>query len=76
MTLPPFMQLLEHDSTLRDAYVALLDGLIADENSLDRVDTSRPFDYQRGKVAALRSLRQQALAIDAHRGAPNEGESS
>lgn len=59
-----FMQVLAQDSTLRDAYVLLLDGLIAGENSLDRVSPSAPVDYQRGKVAVLRKIRSDVLKLE------------
>jgi len=57
MSLPSFMQLLAADSTLRDGFAAYLDGRIAAENSLDRVDDKHSVEHQRGRVAELRSLR-------------------
>lgn len=64
MTLPPFMETLARDAILRDAYVSLLDSLIAQDNSLDRIDAKTSVEYQRGKVAALRRLRLQTLMLD------------
>lgn len=64
MTLPAFMETLARDAILRDAYVSLLDSLIAQDNSLDRIDAKTSVEYQRGKVAALRRLRLQTLMLD------------
>ncbi len=75
MSMSQFMRFLANDSALRDAYVAHLDDLIAAENSLDRVDTGHSVEMQRGRVIELRSLRNEAMSIDAHRGAP-EGDFS
>lgn len=67
-----FMQSLAQDSMLRDAYVALLDGLISAENSLDRIGPTSPVDYQRGKVAVLRRLKNDAQGLE--RTKTDEGE--
>ena len=64
MSVLTFMQQLAQDSALRDAYVAMLDGLIRTENTLDRISPSAPVDYQRGKVAVLRRMREQVLDLD------------
>jgi len=64
VTVSIFHGLIARDSNIRDAYVAYLDGMIAQENSLDRVSPSQSFDYQRGKVAGFRTLRQHALNLE------------
>lgn len=60
----PFMQHLAADSSLRDAFVSWVDEDIARENSLDRIDATHPFEYQRGTVAAYRRLRERVVALE------------
>lgn len=59
-----FVELLAHDPSLRDAFVAFVDAGIAVENSLDRVDTTHSVDHQRGRVAQLRSLKAMTVGLE------------
>jgi hypothetical protein len=62
--LVPFFARLAGDASLRDALVAWVDEQIATENTLDRVDATHSLDYQRGRVAVLRSLRTKITALE------------
>ena len=68
-----FIHALVNDASLRSAFVAYLDGCIARENTLDRLDVQHPVDFQRGMVAAYRSLRNATVKLEPGKGEPNDG---
>ncbi len=60
----PFELRLHGDAELRRLFIEHLDGLILSENTLDRIDGTRPLEHQRGVVAVLRRLRTNTAALE------------
>jgi hypothetical protein len=59
-----FEHRLSQDSSLRDAFVEHLEGVIAHEAHIDRIDGTHPVEHQRGVIAVLRRLRSQTKALE------------
>lgn len=64
----PFWIRLRADSALCDDYLSMLGEHLSLENNLDRVDDRHPLDYQRGKVAMLKTFESVATKIAHMRG--------